>query len=116
MEMSKTTKARLVTAAATAVNATVAATIFDSKGIAAYHGVIGAAQIAVTEVPEDFDYDAKAMAIHGASMVAGGTIASALIKVVANAIFSGDSTEEESTTEEINEMITELTGLEPEDD
>lgn len=115
MEMSKTTKARLVTAAATTVNATVAATLFDSKGIAAYHAITGAAQIAITEVPEDFDYDGKAMAIHGASMVAGGTIASVVFKAVGNLIFGNDG-EEESTTEEINEMITELTGLEPEDD
>lgn len=111
--MSKTTKARLTTVAATAVNATVALTLFDSKAIAAYHVVTGGIQTAITEVPEDFDYGVKEAAIHGSTMLAGGTLASGILKAIGVAIDrSRLPDEEESTTEEINEMITELTGLE----
>lgn len=113
MEMTKTTKARLATVAATAVNATVAATLFDSKAIAAYHLVTGGIQTAMTEVPDDFEYGNKEMAIHTGSMLAGGTLASSLLKVVGMAIDKATLPEEdEATTEEVNQLITELTGLE----
>lgn len=111
MELSNTAKARLVTGAATIVNATVAATLFDSKAISAYHAITGGAATVITEVPEGMKYGAKEAAVHGASMVVGGTLQTAVYKTIGNLIFGSNKTEESDNSDELDSVITEVTGL-----
>lgn len=113
MELSNTTKARLVSGAATVINTAVAATVFDSKGIAAYQAVVGSLYTSAVFVPEETTYGAKEMAMHGGTMVLGGTFQSLVLKGIGSLIFGNDSKDvvETDDIESLNEVITEVTGL-----
>lgn len=109
--LSKTTKARLVTAVTQTANAAIAYGVFDSKASAAYHLAVGAYLIPNTDVPENMQYDTTDMAIHGASMMVGGVISTAIISGMTN-FFLGSTDAEEIDSDEIDEVITSVTGLE----
>ncbi|UVD32285.1 hypothetical protein [Vibrio phage phiKT1028] len=113
MTISNTNKYRAIVAATTAVNATVAATVFESKTTAILHGAIGGLMMATAEVPEEgFEFGAKEMAGTAAALVIGGTVATAAAKGVSS-LFSEEATSGDAATDqEINDMITEITSLE----
>lgn len=110
MSLSKTTQARIVSGAATAVNTAVAYSLFDSRGIAAYQAISGAAVTAGTKVPEEMEYGLTEKLVHGTSMIVGGTLSSLLLKGLGKALSKSEG--EELDSDEINEVITEVTGLE----
>ncbi|QAU04340.1 hypothetical protein [Vibrio phage 2 TSL-2019] len=110
MEISKTNKARIASGLATVTNTVIAEKVFDSHAIAGYHAVTGGLHTATIQIDEEQDFSTTDAVIYGASMIAGGTIASAVFKGIGR-LFSGDSDETEEDTDEINQMITEVTGL-----
>lgn len=110
MSLSNTAQARIVSGTATVVNTAVAYSLFDSKGIAAYHAISGAVVTAGTKVPDEMQYGLTEKLVHGTSMVVGGTLGSLLLKGIGKALSKAEG--EELDSDEINEVITEVTGLE----
>ncbi|UPT53847.1 hypothetical protein [Vibrio phage phiKT1019] len=110
MEISKTNKARIASGLATVANVAIAEKLFESHGIAGYHLISGGLHTATVKVREEDEFTTKDAVVYGLCQVAGGTAASALFKGIGS-LFS-KSEEDEVDTDEINQVITEVTGLE----